>query len=148
MEYRRHFTSRFIPHLLSTPFIWAPLPFFILLDIIVEIYHHSCFPLYHIEKVKRSEYIQVLDRNKLRYLDPIEKLGCMYCGYANGLLLYTKEIAGRTEKYWCGIMHEKKPGFKDQDDHIKNEFTPFGDEIAFHQNYPKDKQESYNNEVN
>ena len=126
MEYRRHFKSRFIPHFFSTPFIWAPLPFFLMLDIIVEIYQQICFPLYQIEKVKRSDYIQVLDRAKLQYLDPIEKLGCMYCGYSNGLLLYIKEIAGRTEKYWCGIMHEKKPGMKDRKDHIDQEFIEFG----------------------
>ncbi len=142
MEYRRHFTSRFIPHLISTPFIWAPLPFFILMDIIVEMYHHTCFPLYQLEKVKRSEYIQVFDRAKLQYLDPLEKLGCIYCGYANGLLLYTKEIAGRTEKYWCGIMHAKKPGFRDREDHKKQGFVEFGDAETFHAIYPKDSEKS------
>jgi hypothetical protein len=140
MEYRRNYTSRFIPHLISTPFIWAPLPFFLMLDIIVEIYHQICFPLYQLEKVKRSEYIQVFDRAKLQYLDPLEKLGCIYCGYANGLLLYVKEIAGRTEKYWCGIMHEKKPGFKEREDHIKQGFTEFADEKMFRENYPKDSK--------
>jgi hypothetical protein len=59
----------------------------------------------------------------------------MYCGYANGLLLYVKEIAGRTEKYWCGIMHENKPGFKVQTEQIKDNFARFNDKDDFNKKY-------------
>ena len=138
MEYRRYFKSRFFGHLLSVPFIWTPLPFLLIFDLFVEIYHRVCFPLYGIEKVKRSDYIQIIDRAKLQYLDPVEKLGCMYCGYVNGVLPYLKEISGRTEKYWCGIMHAKKPGFKTDPNHIENKFTEFGDKKAFDKKYPVD----------
>lgn len=37
-----------------------------------------------------------IDRNKLRYLNALEGLNCMYCSYANGLLAYVVEIAGRS----------------------------------------------------
>lgn len=122
-------------HFLSAPFILAPLPFFILLDIVIEIYHHVCFPIYGLEMVKRSEYIQILDRNRLKYLSGVQKLFCMYCGYANGVLRYMKEIAGRTESYWCGIMHEGKPGFKSQEDQITQNFAKFDDKQDYKQKY-------------
>jgi hypothetical protein len=41
----------------------------------------------------------------LAYLNPIEKLNCLYCAYANGVFAYTTEIAARTEQYWCPIKH-------------------------------------------
>ena len=90
-----------------------------------------------IEKVKRSTYILIMDRNKLQYLTPFQKVGCMYCGYANGLLVYLKEISGLTEKYWCGIMHENIPGFKQPEDHITKEFAKFGDKQDFEDKYGK-----------
>lgn len=122
-------------HLFSAPFIWLPLIGLLFLDILVTLYQAICFPIYKMEKVKRSEYILVRDRNKLKYLNPLEKLGCMYCGYGNGFLLYAKEIAGRTEKYWCGIKHEAKPGFKPQVDQTERNFSEFGDEADFHKKY-------------
>jgi len=32
----------------------------------------------------------------------------MYCSYANGLLAYAVEIAGRTEQHWCPIKHARR----------------------------------------
>ena len=136
MNYRQFQTQRLWAHLFSTPFIWLPLIAIIFLNILVEIYHQICFPLYGLKKVKRSEYVQVLDRNRLQYLNPFEKIGCMYCGYANGSLLYFKEIAGRTEKYWCGIMHQDKPGFKSHADQIQSDFAKYNDKADFDQKYP------------
>lgn len=135
MNYRKFKTQRFLGHLFSVPFIWLPLISLILLDVVTAIYQAVCFPIYGLEKVKRSEYILIRDRNKLAYLNSIEKLDCMYCGYANGLLLYLKEISGRTEKYWCGIMHENKPGFKTQASQVNQDFAKFGDEKDFKQKY-------------
>jgi len=101
----------------------------------VTIYQAICFPIYRLEKVKRSEYILISDRNKLAYLNPMEKIGCMYCGYANGFLLYAKEVAGRTEKYWCGVMHEAKPGFKIQESQVKQDFAVYNNEDDFNKKY-------------
>ncbi|MCX6797663.1 MAG: hypothetical protein NTX66_00360 [Candidatus Falkowbacteria bacterium] len=135
MNYRKFRLQRFWGHLFSGPFIWLPLLGLLLLDLMVSLYQAICFPVYGIEKVKRSAYILVRDRNKLAYLDPLEKLGCMYCGYANGFLLYAKEIAGQTEKYWCGIMHAAKPGFKVQANQIEQDFARFGDEADCKKKY-------------
>jgi hypothetical protein len=60
--------------------------------------------MYGISRVRRSAYI-VIDRQHLAYLNGIEKLNCMYCGYANGVFAYVREVAGRTEQYWCPIRH-------------------------------------------
>lgn len=135
MDYRKHRSQKFWWHFVSFPILWLPLIGVLVLDLLVTIYHEICFPIYGIEKVKRSEYILIMDRNKLAYLNPLEKLGCMYCGYANGFLLYAKEIAGRTEKYWCGITHEGKPGFKAHPDQTKRGFARFGDEKDLKEKY-------------
>lgn len=136
MEYRKSFSSKFFLHLISLPFIWLPLPILIILDLTIELFQFICFPIYNIEPVKRSKYILIMDRNKLQYLNIIEKIGCMYCGYANGLFLYFKEIAGLTEKYWCGIMHEDKPGFKVQAHQVQENFARFDDKKDFDDKYP------------
>lgn len=137
MEYKKLFWEKFFSHLISLPIIWFPLPIIIVLDVFIEFYHQTCFPLYEIPKVKRSEYIQIIDRNKLKYLNPLEKIGCMYCGYVNGFFPYAKEIANRTEKYWCGIIHENKPGFKAQTHQIKQAFAKFDNEKDFKKKYKK-----------
>lgn len=82
--------------------------------------------------VKRSAYIRI-DRQKLSYLNLIQKLNCMYCGYANGLLKYGAEIAARTEQYWCGIQHEKTGDFIIPEHH--RDFTEFGDKNGFENRY-------------
>ncbi|MFA6215473.1 MAG: hypothetical protein WC768_02820 [Patescibacteria group bacterium] len=137
MDYRRHYVKRFFGHAVSIPFIWLPFLVLIVLDLCAEIYHQVCFPIYNIPKVKRSEYILIFDRNKLQYLNWFEKINCMYCGYVNGLLAYQKEIAGRTEKYWCGVRHENKPGFKPQPHQIDQNFAQFGDGDDFKKKYIK-----------
>lgn len=80
-----------------------------------------------------------MDRNKLAYLRWYEKLGCMYCGYVNGLLSYLKEIASRTEKYWCGIMHDNKKGFKTQQHQVDQHFSEFNNKKDFYKKYPGEK---------
>jgi hypothetical protein len=100
----------------------------VLFDICVEFYHQICFRLYKIPIVERAKYIKI-DRQKLKYLTRWERLNCAYCGYANGLMHYSSIIAGETEKYWCGIKHEKDPNFIPPEHH-KN-FIEYGDEKAY-----------------
>lgn len=127
--------NKFWPHLFSAPFIWAPLPFVIVLDIMIEIYHHVCFPIYGLEKVNRKNYVKIIDRGRLQYLRWYEKLGCMYCGYVNGVFPYFKEICNRTETYWCGIMHEGKP-MPGQEHQLQHNFAKFDDKDDFEKKYP------------
>lgn len=132
---RHKHQERELAHLFTYIFVWFPLPFFIMLDVLLELAQRVSFPIYGVELVNRHDYIQIIDRNKLKYLTWPQKIGCMYCGYANGLLLFLKEITGRTETYWCGVMHEGKPGFKTDPDQVKHDFPKFGDEEGFVKKY-------------
>jgi len=90
--------------ILTIPIIWAALVPAMLLDAVVFLYQLICFPVYGIPRVKRRDHI-VIDRHGLRYLNIIEKVNCVYCGYFNGLMSYLREVAARTEQYWCPIRH-------------------------------------------
>ena len=63
-----------------------------------------CFPIYGIERVQRRRYFAI-DRHTLAYLNAIEKANCLYCSHANGVIAYVREVAARTEQYWCPIKH-------------------------------------------
>jgi hypothetical protein len=90
--------------LLTMPFIYLVAVPLLLLDAIISLYQAACFPIYGIPKVTRHDYL-VFDRGKLAYLNSLEKVHCVYCSYANGLLAYAREIVARTEQYWCPIKH-------------------------------------------
>lgn len=112
---------------LTAPVIYSLIVPLVLLDIFVSLYQALCFPAYGIEKVKRGDYL-IFDRGHLAYLNGLEKLNCAYCSYANGLIAYVREIAGRTEAYWCPIKHAKKAAGA----HEKyRSFVAFGDAEAY-----------------
>jgi hypothetical protein len=117
----------------STPFILAMIVPLVLFDICIEVYHRICFPLYGIAYVNRSQYIRILDREKLPYLNILEKLWCMYCGYVNGWLHYASVIAGKTENYFCAIAHIQNRGYIPTE-HEKS-FAKYGDEAALRRRY-------------
>jgi len=94
---------------LTAPVIYAMIVPFVLLDLFVTIYQRVCFPVYGIERVRRADFIRI-DRHHLAYLNAVQKLNCVYCGYCNGLIGYVQEIAGRTEAYWCPIKHAARIG--------------------------------------
>jgi hypothetical protein len=92
---------------LTAPVIYAGIIPFVVLDFFFSIYQVVCFPIYGIARVKHADYI-VFDRHHLAYLNALEKLNCAYCTYANGLIAFTREIAARTEQYWCPIKHARR----------------------------------------
>ncbi len=89
---------------ITSPVIYGMVVPLLLLDISLTLYQHICFRVYRIPLVRRSDYL-VIDRHHLAYLNIIEKLNCVYCGYGNGLIEYGREITARTEQYWCPIKH-------------------------------------------
>jgi len=97
-----------LPVLLTAPIAYAGIVPFALLDLFVSIYQAICFPLYRIPRVRRADYLAALDRAELPYLNLVEKLNCGYCAYANGVAAYTREVAARTEQYWCPIKHARR----------------------------------------
>lgn len=105
---------------------WIP---FLLMDIFVTLYQAICFPVYRIPKVQRADYI-VFDREELPYLNIIEKFNCFYCSYGNGVAAYTREVAARTEQYWCPIKHARR--YKAAHERYPK-FFDFGDAEAYQQ---------------
>lgn len=95
------------PVLLTSPLIYAGWPVFALLDAFVSLYQAACFRVYGVPRVRRSDYL-VFDRADLPYLNLVERFNCFYCSYANGLIAYAREIAARTEQYWCPIKHARR----------------------------------------
>lgn len=69
----------------------------------------------------------------------MQKLNCIYCGYANGVLQYIVRIVAETEKYWCAIQHEPKEEFIAPEHH--KDFIAYGDEKGYKDKY-EDKKTS------
>ena len=103
----RYFADARPLHVLTAPVIYFCLVPALFLDLVVTIYQAVCFRVYGIPRVRREHYI-VIDRHPLHYLNLMEKMNCVYCGYFNGLIAYVQEIAARTEQYWCPIKHARR----------------------------------------
>jgi len=93
--------------ILTAPVIYSMIVPFVILDLWVSFYQAICFRVYRIPQVRRSRYV-VFDRSALAYLNLIEKFNCAYCSYGNGVVAYAREIASRTEQYWCPIKHARR----------------------------------------
>ncbi len=118
---------------LTTPAIYSMLVPFVLLDAWVTAYQWACFPIYGIRRVARRDYFAV-DRFRLPYLNPVEKVNCLYCSYANGVIAYVQEIAARTEAYWCPIKHARRP----RATHARYDwFAEYGDPAGYRQVSPR-----------
>ena len=92
---------------LSAPVIYSLIVPIVLVDLWVMAYQAICFPIYKIPKVRRRDYL-IFDRHHLAYLNIIEKINCAYCSYCNGAIAFVREVASRTEVYWCPIKHARR----------------------------------------
>ena len=113
--------------ILSAPVIYSLLIPIALADLWVMAYQAICFPVYKIPKVRRRDYL-IFDRHHLAYLNIIEKINCGYCSYANGAIAFIREVASRTEVYWCPIKHARR--VLGPHPHYRG-FADFGDADAF-----------------
>jgi hypothetical protein len=113
--------------LLTAPVIYLQALPLLLLDLFVTAYQWTCFPIYGIDRVPRGRYVW-LDRHRLPYLNTLERLNCTYCGYANGVIAYVREVTARTEEYWCPIKHRRRIA----DEHrLYDGFYDYGDEAGY-----------------
>lgn len=113
--------------ILTAPFIYMLIVPFVLLDLMLWVYQTICFRVYGIPRVHRADYF-VFDRRYLAYLNLVEKINCAYCSYGNGVIAYAREVAARTEQYWCPIKHARRT----QDTHARYlRFVDFGDAEAY-----------------
>lgn len=92
---------------LTAPVIYSLILPLALMDLWASAYQVICFRAYRLPRVQRRDYL-VFDRDALTYLNWIERLNCRFCEYANGVAAYVREIASRTEQYWCPIKHALK----------------------------------------
>lgn len=86
------------------PALYSLLVPLVLVDVWITAYQFICLPLCGMPAVRRRDYF-TLDRHRLAYLNALQKVNCTYCTYANGLFAYAREVAARTEAYWCPIRH-------------------------------------------
>jgi hypothetical protein len=117
---------------LTAPLIYSLIVPFGLLDAFVTVYQALCFRVYGVPRVRRRDYM-IFDRGHLAYLNAIEKLNCVYCSYANGLIGYVREVASRTEQFWCPIKHARR--VIAAHDHY-GAFLDYGDAEAYRRELP------------
>jgi hypothetical protein len=142
---RRHRAARqglgpFLLHtrplvVLTSPLIYRLIIPFVALDIFVSVYQAVCFPIYGIRKVPRSDFIAI-DRQHLQYLNGLQKLNCVYCGYCNGVISWVREVAARTEAYWCPIKHARSLAGTHG---YYADYADYGDAEAFQENVKKSR---------
>ncbi|HET9706067.1 MAG TPA: hypothetical protein VFP85_18630 [Vicinamibacterales bacterium] len=117
---------------LASPVIYSTIVPLVLLDAWVTVYQAICFRLWKITRARRRDYF-ALDRHRLAYLNGIEKVNCLFCSYANGVFGYVREVAARTEQYWCPIRH----GRRIRPPHGRYaSFVPYGDEGRYRERLP------------
>lgn len=116
-------------HLLAAPFIYAVIVPIAILDAMVSLYQAVCFRVWAIPQTRRGRFLR-FDRAKLAVLNPLQKLNCLYCSYANGVLAYATEVASKTEQYWCPIKHEVEPPGVHKRYHAFTRFSGDRDELA------------------
>ena len=86
-------------------------------------------------RVRRRDFFAI-DREKLPYLNGLEKLNCLYCSYANGVIGFVREVAARTRQLWyrsgmqprCAEPHRRYKDFVcvRRRRRVSKELTPTG----------------------
>lgn len=122
-----------LTHLLVAPVVYAFVVPALILDGAACVYQALVFPAFSIGKVKRSDFIS-FDRGKLLYLNRIERLNCDYCAYVNGLVAFVRELAARSEQYFCPIRHAIRTLGLNQRHHY---FLPYGDAAGYRSDLKK-----------
>ncbi len=129
-------------NILVAPVIYVLVVPILILDLSVTLYQHICFRAYGIPLVTRSNFI-VFDRHRLAYLNIIEKINCSYCSYGNGVFAYAREIAGRTEQFWCPIKHALR--IRDPQ-HRYAKFLEYGDAEGYRSCLAEQRQDVRNSD--
>jgi hypothetical protein len=135
LEQQRRFRVGLIAYLRSSslsqlvcmPVVYGLIAPLALLDIGVWFYQRVCFPLWELPRVERADYV-AFDRHRLVYLNSLQKLNCLYCSYANGVIALVREVASQTEQYWCPIKHAVR--MRKTHDRYRN-FLEYGDAEGF-----------------
>jgi len=130
-------------HLISSPLVYIMILPAMVFDLMLYVYQQVIFRIYRFEFIKRNEYI-VFDRHYLAYLNPIEKINCLYCSYFNGLMHYAAEISAKTELYFCPIKHAKKVAYKHR---YYKDFLSYGNERDFQEKFQELREKLQRNKT-
>jgi len=100
---------RYLLHANLSSLLTAPIIYSMLLPVLIvalgfSLFQYTCLRVYGVPVVVRHRYMGN-GRHKLAYLNVIEKVNCSYCGYANGVMAYAREIISRTGQHWCLIRN-------------------------------------------
>jgi hypothetical protein len=118
--------------IVTAPVIYSLIVPFVMIDVWVSIYQAICFRAWGVVRVRRSAFFAI-DRHRLPYLNALEKAHCVYCSYVNGVIAYAREVAARTEQYWCPIRDAGNA--RGRHDRYA-EFAPYGDGAAYREALP------------
>lgn len=119
--------------LATAPVVYSIVLPIAVLDVWVRVYQAVCFRAWGIPRVPRRPYF-TFDRRALPYLNGLERLNCIFCAYANGVFAWVREVAARTEQYWCPIRHRRRV----RDPHARyGNFVAYGDAGAYRQRLPE-----------
>ncbi|HYQ70837.1 MAG TPA: hypothetical protein VET88_02795 [Gammaproteobacteria bacterium] len=133
----RYLLDASLTSVLTAPVVYSMLLPLLIVDLGFSLYQQVCFRAYGVPRVVRRRY-RVNDRHRLAYLNTIEKINCAYCGYANGVMAYAREIISRTEQHWCPIRHARHV----PDAHKRYpRFFPYGDAVSWHEKLAEKRQE-------
>lgn len=77
---------------------------FFIVDLLARFGQATVLRLCGIPPVDRRRFI-ALDRGQVPHLSGWDRLNCNYCGYANGVLAWAREIVHQVERYWCPVRH-------------------------------------------
>lgn len=100
--------ANFFLKLISGALMYIMILFFLLADFMAFLFQAVYFTTFKVPKIKRSDYV-VVDRQKLSKLNLVQKIACVYCGYANGVIAWIRAILIQVEIYSCAIRHRTPP---------------------------------------
>ncbi len=78
------------------------------MDFFLWQFQNIYFRTYDIPILDRKKYI-IMDRYNLKKLTFPQKINCLYCEYANGIVWYAKAVVNQMELYSCAIKHSVQP---------------------------------------
>ena len=97
-------------------FTYTALPCAIIVHLWCWLFHRLVTPFFGIEPLYLRDYL-VIDRHRLSRLNWIQKIGCVYCSYANAVTAFAKATANGVEVHACAIKHlSKRKGLEHQED--------------------------------
>ncbi|MCL2468689.1 MAG: hypothetical protein FWF24_00430 [Alphaproteobacteria bacterium] len=140
IKWSTFFKQAKLGHVITAPVIYSMIVPLVFLDFFVTLYQHICFRVYNIPLVKRTTFMDI-DRHHLAYLNAVEKLNCLYCSYGNGVLAYAREIAARTEQFWCPVKHATR--VRDPH-HYYMKFLSYGDAQGYQQGLEQLRKDAQN----